>query len=345
MRGSLHWGWVGLGTLLAVGTGVTAAPLQQAFEGYRLLNQSRYGDAEAAFRRGLKDRPQSANLRSGLMQAVLGQNRCDEGREMAWSFRERKAFNRNVSDSVSGCYARLQDFAEAVYWKEAALTVGGPQVEGWTRLALFRFRLGDDLGAEQALEEAEAMEPLVAQPWLTRAVIAVGRGDLEGAEEALEWFDLFAEEDLQLRWIIAARLSLDLGDLEQALKDLNRAAALGTRTPRGLAVRAEVYRRGGQLNEASSTVSVRGGAFMRDRTWRMVLARVRVDEGRLEAAGRLVKKAMAEAPADPVVLASAWYLSQHLGETKKAAHYAKSYERLRTNPWRSLSSLLPGAAP
>jgi len=279
------------------------------------------------------------------MQAVLGQNRCGEGREMAWELREKKAFNRNVSDSISGCYARLQDFAEAVYWKEAALTVGGPHVEGWTRLALFRFRLGDDLGAENALEEAEAMEPLVAQPWLTRAVIAVGRGDMDGAEEALEWFDLLTEEDLQLRWIIAARLSLDLGDLDQALKDLNRAAALGTRTPRGLSIRAEVYRRGGQLNEASATVSVRGGAFMRDRAWRMVLARVRVDQGHLEAAGRLVKNAMAEAPSDPEVLASAWYLSQRLGETQRATNYAKSYERARTSDWRSLSSLLPGDAP
>jgi tetratricopeptide (TPR) repeat protein len=345
MRGRQQWKWIGLASLWVVGTGVGAAPLQQAFEGYRLLNQSRFGDAEVAFRRGLKDRPQSANLRSGLMQSVLGQNRCEEGREMAWKLREKKAFNRNVSDSISGCYARLQNFAEAVYWKEAALTVGGPQVEGWTRLALFRFRLGDDLGAEQALEEAEAMEPGVARPWLTRAVIAVGRGDLDAAERALEWFDLLADEDLQLRWIIAARLSLDLGDLPQALKDLNRAAALGNRTPRGLAVRAEVYRRGGQLEEASATVSVRGGAYMRDRTWRMVLARVRVDEGHLEAAGRLVKEALAEVAADPEVLASAWYLSQHLGETNGAAQYAKSYERVRTNPWRSLSSLLPGAQP
>jgi uncharacterized protein HemY len=218
-------------------------------------------------------------------------------------------------------------------------------VEGWTRLALFRSRLGDDLWAEQALEEAEAMEPLVAQPWLTRAVIAVGRGDLEGAEGALEWFDLFTEEDLQLRWIIAARLSLDLGDLEQALKDLNRAASLGSRTPRGLAVRVEVYRRGGQLNEASSMVSVRGGAFMRDRAWRMVLARVRMDEGHMEAARRLVKKALAEVPTDPEVLATAWYLSQRLGETSRAAKYAKSYERVRTSPWRSLSSLLPNSSP
>ena len=340
----MHWGWMGLASLLALGAGASAAPVRQAFEGFRLLKQSRFEDAEAAFRRGLEARPQSANLRTGWVQAVLGQNRCEEGQDLAWRLREEKAFNRNVIDSLAGCFARLQDFAEAVYWKEAALTLGGPQVEGWMRLALFRFRLGDSWGAERALEEAEAMEPLVARPWLTRALHAVGRGDVDGAEEALAWFDLLTEEDLQLRWLIAARLSLDLGDLEQALEELNRASLLGTRTPSGLALRAEVFRWGGQLKEASAIVSTRGGAFMRDRTWRMVLARVRVDEGRLEASGRLVKQALAETPADPEVLASAWYLSQRLGETERAKQTARAHARVRINPWRTLTSLLPGSS-
>ena len=118
------------------------APLMEAFNGYQLLQQKRFEHAEKAFRTGLEQRPGSANLRSGLIQSILGQNRCEDGAQQAWELRDKKAFNRNVADSIAGCFARKLEFSEAIYWKSASIRIGVSDDEDEARLALFLFRHG-----------------------------------------------------------------------------------------------------------------------------------------------------------------------------------------------------------
>ena len=176
---------------------------------------------------------------------------------------------------------------------------------------------------------------------MTRAIVAVGRGEWETAEHALAMVDLLSDEPVQLRWIVAARLSLDMGDMEQALEELERASGFKGRSPQTLATRAELYRRAGWLRDASGVTLLRGPAFMRDRRWRMTVARVELDNGNLRLARKLIKAAVELAPDDPEVVATAWYLAQHQGQTQVAERFALEYSEVQTSRWRTLESYLP----
>jgi len=314
------------------------APLIEAFNGYQLLQQRRFEQAEKAFRSGLELRPGSANLRSGLIQSILGQDQCERGVTLAWELRDKKAFNPNVADSIAACFSRALEFSEAVYWKSASIQIGRTTSEDYARLALFLFRSGEDEEAERVLE---ALETEHWRAWMTRAVVAVGRGKWEAADHALAMVDLLADEPVALRWIVAARLSLDLGDLEQAMEELERMSDFKGRSPQAFATRAEVYRRAGWLRDANAITLLRGPAYMRDRRWRMTVARVELDNGNIRFASKLIKAAVEKAPRDPEVVATAWYLAQHQGQTSLAAKFAEEYSAVQTSHWRTLESYLP----
>jgi len=297
--------------------------------------------AENAFRAGLEKRPDSANMRAGLMQAVAGQNHCAEAADLAWSLRDKKAVTAPVASSMAGCFARSEDYAEAEYWQQFALATGESKVEDWTRLALFQFRLGDDAIADASLEKAWALEPMHWRVSLVRAIVASGRGDWEACQHALESVDILADRDRQIRWMVAAQLSMDLGDLEQAFQELKHAATLGDRSPTLMALRAEAYRRAGWLEDARRVTIAQAPSNMSSLRFRLAIARVEADDGATVRPRSILKKALEAHPRMPLVLSTAWYVAWIQGQESIAQDFAARYERVRTSPLRDLRNLIP----
>jgi tetratricopeptide (TPR) repeat protein len=286
-------------------------------------------------------RPDSANLKAGLVQALAGQGDCWESDEMAWELREKRAMNAPVARAVAGCFARIDAFGEAVYWQEFSLAVGEHEAEHWTRLALYQFRQGDDVSAHRSLEASEQLEPMNWRGGLVRAMVATGRGHWEEAERLLQELDRLAGSDLQIRWIVAAQISLDLGDLSQALEELEWAAQFKSRSPNLMALRAETYRRTGWLGDARRASMARAPANMSSLGFRLAIARVEADSGEVGVALPIVLAALEVAPAMPSVLSTAWYVSLVAGREELAREYARRYHLVQTSPLRQLQNLVP----
>ena len=321
----------------------SGAPLKEAFVGYRHLKEGRHQAAATSFRKGLLKRPDSANLKSGLVRALAAQGDCGESGDMAWDLREKRAMNAPVARAVAGCFARIDAFGEAVYWQEFSLMVGDHEAEHWTRLALYQFRKGDDAAALLSLETANLLEPMNRRGVLVRAMVAAGRGRWEEAESYLQELDLLADSDLQIRWLVAAQISLDLGDLPRALEELERAAQFKNRSPGLMALRAEAYRRAGWLEDARQVTMARAPANMGSLGFRLAIARVEADRGDIGAAQSIVVAALHNAPAMPSVLSTAWYVFRVGGQEELARGFAKRYHRVQTSPLRQLQNLVPSA--
>lgn len=120
-------------------------------------------------------------------------------------------------------------------------------------LAEARLGIGDEAGAEKALDEAAARDPEAAPLQLARARLALTRQDVADAEAALH--RALADEPEQLEaLLLQGRLSLLRGDAAAALASFERALAAAPARPDLLAAAAEAQLVLGRTDETQRLI-------------------------------------------------------------------------------------------
>ena len=129
----------------------------------------------------------------------------------------RAAYEQAVAaapDRPSEVYARLELASQLAFWGEIAAAVSQletvvgldpAQTRAWHDLGILRHQLGDDPGAQSALEKAVSLAPDDPRPRIALAALLWQRGDLAAARaqyQALLRLDLPDAVRTKVQWAI-----------------------------------------------------------------------------------------------------------------------------------------------
>ncbi|MCP4918387.1 MAG: hypothetical protein GY913_15890 [Proteobacteria bacterium] len=310
------------------------------FLGMRNLHDQRPDQALETFMAMLEDNPDSPRLHLFIGEAHLELNECEKGEEWMIPHRTRPAFQFEYAGKLAGCYARRRDFSAAEYWQEDAVNLDANNPVQWTRLALYRHRMGDVERSAEAMAVAEELDPDHMSVHYTRGLIAAAEGRLDDVETELPILREMPRGK-HSALVLEARLELDLGNAFAAERIAKEANRLDMNNQAAILVRGEATRILGDPHTARNLLQRRRQVIdERPRMWPS-LVRTLVDLGLMDDAIALLETAQALDPADADTLASAWYVARVQGDAEAMAHHAAIYAAVQTNPHRSLERLVP----
>lgn len=330
-------------------------PMGQAgiARGYERLRAGQFSLAEDRFRLEFEADPTSLPAQRGLALSKAGRRACDSAFPHLEALRAVAHWDVDLAVAEGNCALRSGDTSRAVVAFEEAVLLDPVDADAWFGLASASAEAGEWDGYAKALDGLEgttwrtpraATMAASAQAWAFRPS---GGDDAWDALAALR--DTLRVQPGQARaavveaYTIEGELWLDLGDPIAAERAFARGAEKSLRAPRVGALRAEATRRLGYLAEAQRLL-VEGRARRGDHlTKDVVLARVAIDDGRLDEA----RAALAELPLDHVdVCATRWYL--HRAESASADVLAADearWQRAGPAPEARLEHLIPWIAP
>ncbi len=319
-----------------------ADPLPQVSRGAMLLSSQQYVQALAQYEEAFEIRPDSARVVSGYVNVLSELNRCDEALNLLEPRRGNVAVNLETSTAVAACFARLGDYAEAVYWKEEAVFLGESTPRALSLLALFRYRLGDIQGAQLALDEANENDPLSPAIYVARATVAIGIGRPMEATEILDELDIIRGSEDQISRFLRLRAMFDmLGGSPEVSAFSIKVMRQNMRFLPAVLLRAELLRRDGDFIEARGLIQ-RPWVRRSSRSGVPIFkARLAVDMQEYGRAAELVQDLLGGNGLDPEVLATAWYYHHRIGNTELAAQYEELYYSVQPNELRHLELLIP----
>lgn len=319
-----------------------ADPLTQVNRGAMLLARQEYVQALEQFEGAYAIRPESSRVISGYVTALSELNRCDEALELLLPRRGKMAVNEETASAIAACFARVGDYAEAVYWKEESIFLGEVNPKSLSQLALFRYRLGDLLGAQAALDQADEIDPLFPAIYVTRATIAIGIGDPLLGIEILDDLDMVRGSQNQISRFLRLRAMLDLeGCTPEVIAYGQDVMRRNMRFLPAVLLRAEMIRRDGDFVWARDLIK-RPWVRRSSRSGVPILkARLAVDMEEYGRAEDLVQELLVSSAWDPEVIATAWYLYYRLGNIELASEYEELYYTAQPNELRNLELLIP----
>jgi tetratricopeptide (TPR) repeat protein len=319
-----------------------ADPLPQVSRGAMLFSSQQYVQALAQYEEAFEIRPESARVVSGYVTVLSELNRCDEALNLLEPRRGNVAVNVETSTALAACFARLGDYAEAVYWKEESVFLGEFTPRALSLLSLFRYRLGDIQGAQLALDEATEIDPLSPSIYVARATVAIGIGRPMEAIEILEELDMVRGSENQISRFLRLRAMFDmLGGVPEVFTFSRQVMRQSMRFLPGVLLRAELLRRGGDLLGAKNLIQ-RPWVRRSSRSGVPIFkARLAVDMEEYGRAAELVQDLLGGNGLDPEVLATAWYYHHRIGNAEVAAQYEELYYSVQPNELRRLELLIP----
>lgn len=310
------------------------------FIGLRALENGRPDQALSAFKVLLDEHPDSARLQLFVGQAHLEMNDCDEGERWVVPNQTRPAFQVGYSEMLAGCHARRLDYSSAEYWQEVAVALNPTDPVQICRLALYRYRMGDERAAQELLDEAAELKPNHTAVWHTRGLIALTEGRHDEVEEIIEKLHGLPRGPHQAL-VLEARLELDLGNAIAAGELAHQANRKDMNSSAALVLRGEAERRIGDPIQAITLLSRRAKVYdERPRMWASLI-RAHADLGDVAEAASILDEALALDATDPEIIASAWYLARARGDTIEMTRLSARYDLLQTNPYRRLDMLVP----
>lgn len=310
------------------------------FPGVRMLQDGRYKQALAAFMELHEEHPDNRRLHLLIGQAYFAMNDCAAGEDWVLEHRKRPAFRIRTAALIAACRARQGGYAEAVYWQEEAVLLDADTASTWALLGIYRYRQGDFWGAEEALDEAYALDPTDMRLLYAYATIALSDGNHDNIDQLIQNLRDHPQGALH-SYVLEARLELDLGNPVLAADAGHKAVRRDFSGASGLVVKAEALRRQGDWRQAGDLLQRRARGFKQRPAMWAVQARVWIDDGDFGSAHDIIDAAVVANPYDPELVATAWYLARAEGDAEGMASWAELYDVLQPNPYRPLTALVP----
>lgn len=311
------------------------AKLVRTSRGLTALRQNRPLAAMRVFERQLRVNPDAPAPNVAYGRALMKFGRCDEALEHLWPYIGTTPFGERAALAAADCSVRLRLYDDALYFQTLAVEMRPMGQDALTQLATTLDRVGDHVSADEVIERLESDQPdREDRSWAVKATIALSHGDVESFDVDLALAHRSGVASVTLRRM-SAQLWLDLGDPIAALDLLHGLSARMMPT----AVRAEAFRRLGELSDAERVLAPLPGNSRAGIRPDCIRARLAVDEGDLPAARELLEGWLGVDDAE--LAASWWYLARAEGDAAEEATWKAEYERLQESPLRRLEDLTP----
>jgi tetratricopeptide (TPR) repeat protein len=301
----------------------------------------RQGSARASlisFERQLEADPDSIAAHVGLGRALTRIGRCDEALVHLSPYVGTRAFGDEAALAAGTCAGRLGFLEEAVWYTQIAVDQDDTSARAWTTLALAYDELGDDVARDAALEQLLLLRDNRDSSWYAEAVVALREGDVDELDRIAALWRRENRSSLDLTRLVGLSW-LDLDDPQAAFDALSTVKSLRAGT-QIRSLRAEALRRMGYPETAELFMEDRPQSVLEGPDADSVRARILADLGRPEEALAVLAE-YGEAMEDPDLLASAWYVARHMGDTRACDSLAQRYEKARQSPLRDLDDLVP----
>jgi len=206
------------------------------------------------------------------------------------------------------------------------------------RAAMLLYQMGRLNEAFDLANLCKTYDPVAAHALL--AQIAIGRGDLDGAEiEARQAVSVVGDRRPEA-WLILADILIARGEPGQAAELLSRALDEGIRDEAIIAKLAMTYLRLGEIDNAETVLQ--GFDDTDDLGILVALGRTAMVRGRLEEAKRWLERANRVAPTDPTVKLNLGIAARSEGRLAEAENYFE--QAVAGNPasfdgWNALGSV------
>jgi hypothetical protein len=307
------------------------------------LTQGRPALAVEHARACLVEKPGGTRCLGLLLRSLAAAGGCDEALSLVPDLRTRRGWDADMAEAESKCWLERGGVTAAVEAMEEAALLSDNLAE--VRFGLFQLHLVagmSDLAAEdlvilEGLPERGNLIPLA------RATLALETGDPAFDELFAELKRAPQYEDTRASLSVLHALDgvawLDAGDPVLAEQAFSRAIALVITQYRFAALRAEAFRRDGDLDSALTILGRPWLVNERTPLVRAIRVRVLTDAGRFAEA----RAVLDELPgADlPEILASRYYLARATGDAGAAARFAAEWGARNQAPQRSLAQLEP----
>lgn len=224
-----HWTWFELGLMRHLGD--KPADALHAFEQAADLNAKH----------------EATHLHIG--DALLALGRHDEAIEAFDKAGKMKTGFAAPRIGLGDVHLAMGNLSEAEKFYKRALKIDGKALDAWQKLGDLYSKQGKLEEAHAAFQNAGTIQPLSGTADVGRAKILYGRGDLDGAELALEAALAKGEEASEL-YLLQGYISRDRGDLNGAVDSWKQAAELAPDLAEPVDLLGQVYEELGRTDEA-----------------------------------------------------------------------------------------------
>ena len=259
--------------------------------GVALMADGQYAEAEAAFREGLAERPNSPSLIVNLALALRFQGRVDEARDLLLQAFEYVSTRRVAGHTLAQISLERSELDEAERYLRTVLRGEPGAAEVRTSLGVVLEKRGDLEGAEAAWRRAVELDRNAAKPRNHLGTLARRRGDSQQAER---WFLQAIEADPYFMGAYnnLALVYQDRGEMKKAIDLYSRAL---TKAPSNAVVLnnlASLYYAEGDLEQAGKLWRRSVGADPSYPSPLNNLAGLEIGRQRYDEAERLLQQAL-----------------------------------------------------
>lgn len=235
------------------------------------------------------------------------------------------------------CLEHAGKFPEAIAQYRASVELSPKEYEPHFSLGRVLLRSNDAAGAEEQFREAIALRgdsaPAPARLGLASALLAQKK--YEAASEALADYLKLNPEDRPAR-IDRASALLNLGRLDEALAELDRAEAGAAPNPESLKMRAEIFMRQNKWKEAGDTLKQAASASPQDAELTAWMGHVDLELHDYPSAVKLLQQAYPKDPQSAETLrdlADAFYLNENYAAALEAMDRLAKLETPKPGSW------------
>lgn len=215
------------------------------------MERKHWDEAARAFRVALRLDPGNALVKNRLASVLSRGGQVDKARVVLATGDSVSTANSWIEVSVGNIAANRLTDAESAVRKAIAVEPGN--FLAWHTLGVVLRRTGREKEAEDAFERALTLKPGFAPSLVFRSEISYGRGNIQGAIEALR--QAVAADPLNAEtWRTLARVLVEKRDFSEAAKAYRKIAELGKASVADLAGLSECLRRTGQLEQAAEVL-------------------------------------------------------------------------------------------
>ncbi len=342
--------------LLSLGLGVASAQVPgfnrvpqdvlekvpiEVLRGDQQLQSGRYLLALDEYLNAIERVGTNPDLEVRAAKARFGLSQCERAIAEASPFRSMAIWTGDTSRLAASCFARRGHYSEAVYWQEEAVLLDPMIASNWIMLGVYRARQGDSELADLAFYEGAWLDPQATSLWVARGSLALDLGDFDTVEQVRIQLDVGRERSHPMGQVLGARMALDLGEPEEAVKLAMGAMVQGMLSPAVNATVVEAFRRTGDLSTAVRILGRVNNSEQLAPGLDGVRIRMAVDQGQLDEAGDVLARALVRSPFQGDILAAAWYLARQGGDAAEIADWETQWALVNRSPWRTLPQYLP----
>lgn len=286
-------------------------------------------------------RPKAPKYKRDLAEVYSLMGRCDDAMVLVDYLRSKERVTWRVAAAEGRCRLRMGDLSGSIVAFEEAAELDPEEARRWGELALGYARAGRSDDANEVIETCYLLDPELALGYDLRVQYELGaEAKVDLLLELLRYQSRGWGEDFLISVSIDAQRSLDLDDCVRAVEQANWLTRRVPDNERGLALRAEAYRRMGDAAQAWVTLyrPIYGGTTEIP-MWLLADARLAADDREFERAGAQLARAGVALLDDATQ--TAWYLAWRAGDQAEMAKQRDAWEEVNSQPSRRLELLIP----